>query len=94
MKTTTQVDFSTTVDVATQWVREWGEVVNKTRAGLMLGISRRQVNRLIEEGRLKTSFDGRVLVRPAAELYNSKGHERRKTRGYQPAGINDLRFVK
>lgn len=66
------------------WARTWGEVVNKTKAGKMLGISARQVNRLIEQGLLKTSFDGRVLVRAAAELYTRGEHERPRTRGYQP----------
>lgn len=75
------------------WVREWGEVVNKTQAAKMLGLSRRQVNRLVEQGALKTAFDGRVLVRPAAELYNSGGHDRPKTRGYQPKRSTVPRFI-
>ena len=57
--------------VAEQWVRTWGETVNKKTAAKMLGVSISQVNRLIANGDLvtTTSEDGRsrVLVRAAAE---------------------------
>ena len=57
--------------VAEQWVRTWGETVNKKTAAKMLGVSISQVNRLIANGDLvtTTSEDGRsrVIVRAAAE---------------------------
>ena len=59
------------LSVAEQWVRTWGETVNKKTAAKMLGVSISQVNRLIANGDLvtTTSEDGRsrVIVRAAAE---------------------------
>jgi hypothetical protein len=57
---------------AETFARTWGEVVSKTTAAKMLGCSRKQIYRLIEQGHLKQSADGRIFTREAAE-YTEKG---------------------
>lgn len=69
--------------IGEQWVKTWGETVNKKTAAAMLGISPSQVTRLTANGTLKLTPDGRVLVRQAAEWANSaerRQESRRQTR--------------
>ncbi len=58
------IQAMTTID---DWVRTWGETLNKKEAAKMLGISVGHLNKLIGEGVIQISPDKRVLVRSAAK---------------------------
>ncbi|HRX59584.1 MAG TPA: hypothetical protein P5075_12525 [Eubacteriales bacterium] len=53
-----------------QWVRTWGETLPKKAAAKMLGISVTYLNKLVGEGGIRVTPDGRVVVRSAAEWTN------------------------
>ena len=53
------------------WARTWGETLPKKAAAKMLGVSVTYLNKLIAEGGITATPDGRVAVRSAAEWANS-----------------------
>lgn len=57
--------------VGEQWVRTWGETLPKKAAAKMLGVSVTYLNKLIGDGGVAVTPDGRVVVRSAAEWANS-----------------------
>lgn len=59
-------------EITEQWVRTWGETVNKKTAAAMLGVSQGQITKLTKAAVLPVTPDGRVLVRQAAEWANSR----------------------
>ena len=60
-------------DLGTQWVREWGgETLTKKEAAKMLNCSVTYLVKLIKDGHIKTTPDGRVIVRSAAAWVNSE----------------------
>lgn len=56
--------------VGEQWARTWGETLPKTAAAEMLNVSVNHLSKIISEGGIRTTPDGRVLVRSAAEWAN------------------------
>lgn len=56
--------------VGEQWVQTWGETINKKEAAKMLGVSVGYLNKLVAQGDLRTTPDGRIIVRAAAEWAN------------------------
>lgn len=63
--------------VGEQWVRTWGETLPKKAAAKMLGVSVTYLNKLISDGGVVVTPDGRVVVRSAAEWANSATAERK-----------------
>lgn len=63
--------------VGEQWVRTWGETLPKKAAAKMLGVSVTYLNKLISDGGIAVTPDGRVVVRSAAEWVNSVTAERK-----------------
>lgn len=63
--------------VGEQWVRTWGETLPKKAAAKMLGVSVTYLNKLINDGGIAVTPDGRVVVRSAAEWVNSASAERK-----------------
>lgn len=57
--------------VGEQWVRTWGETLSKKAAAKMLGVSVTYLGKLVGDGKVATTPDGRVIVRSAAEWTNS-----------------------
>lgn len=57
--------------IGEQWVRTWGETLPKKAAAKMLGVSVTYLNKLIGDGGVAVTPDGRVVVRSAAEWANS-----------------------
>jgi len=66
--------------VGEQWVRTWGETLPKKAAAKMLGVSVTYLNKLINDGGIAVTPDGRVVVRSAAEWANSATTERKATK--------------
>ena len=66
--------------VGEQWVRTWGETLPKKAAAKMLGVSVTYLNKLINDGGIAATPDGRVVVRSAAEWANSSMAERKDTK--------------
>lgn len=56
--------------IGEQWVLTWGETLPKKAAAQMLGVSVNHLIKIIDEGGIKLTPDGRVLVRSAAEWAN------------------------
>lgn len=56
--------------VGESWVRMWGETLPKKAAAKMLGVSVTYLNKLIGEGGIAVTPDGRVVVRSAADWAN------------------------
>lgn len=56
--------------VGESWVRTWGETLPKKAAAKMLGVSVTYLNKLITDGGISITPDGRVVVRPAADWAN------------------------
>lgn len=52
-------------------VTRWGETVDKTTAGEMLSLDRRTVGTYVNAGYLKTTPNGRIIVREAARWITS-----------------------
>ena len=63
--------------IGEQWVRTWGETLPKKAAAKMLGVSVTYLNKLIGDGGVAVTPDGRVVVRSAAEWANSATIERK-----------------
>ena len=63
--------------VGEQWVRTWGETLPKKAAAKMLGVSVTYLNKLVSDGGIAVTPDGRVVVRSAAEWVNSATAERK-----------------
>lgn len=59
-------------DTATAWVAAHGEIVSKTEAAGILNVARSTIYEMIDRGEIKTSPDGRVLVRSMAEWATGK----------------------
>lgn len=53
--------------VPDEWCQCWGEVVTKVQAAKIINRSPSIVYKLVEEKRIKTAADGRVLTRSIAE---------------------------
>ena len=53
--------------VGESWVRTWGETLPKKAAAKMLGVSVTYLNKLINDGGIAVTPDGRVVVRSAAD---------------------------
>jgi len=66
--------------VGEQWVRTWGETLPKKAAAKMLGVSVTYLNKLIGDGGIAVTPDGRVVVRSAAEWVNSLSAERKTSK--------------
>ena len=56
--------------VGESWVRTWGETLPKKAAAKMLGVSVTYLNKLISDGGICVTPDGRVVVRSAADWAN------------------------
>ena len=56
--------------VGESWVRTWGETLPKKAAAKMLGVSVTYLNKLITDGGIAVTPDGRVVVRSAADWAN------------------------
>ena len=56
--------------VGESWVRTWGETLPKKSATKMLGVSVTYLNKLISDGGIAVTPDGRVVVRSAADWAN------------------------
>jgi len=56
--------------VGESWVRTWGETLPKKAAAKMLGVSVTYLNKLINDGGIAVTPDGRVVVRSAADWAN------------------------
>ena len=56
--------------VGESWVRTWGETLPKKAAAKMLGVSVTYLNKLITDGGIAVTPDGRVIVRSAADWAN------------------------
>lgn len=56
--------------VGESWVRTWGETLPKKAAAKMLGVSVTYLNKLISDGAICVTPDGRVVVRSAADWAN------------------------
>ena len=61
-----------TMTIEDQWVRTWGEAVNIKEAAQMTGVGYSRIRRYIEDGTIKTTPEGRVLVRQLCEWAHSK----------------------
>ena len=59
-------------DTATAWVIAHGEIVTKSEAAAILRVSRSTIYEMINRGDIKTSPDGRVLVRSMADWATGK----------------------
>lgn len=57
--------------VGEQWALTYGETLNKAEAAKMLGVSKNHLVKLVSEGGIKQTPDGRIVVRSAAEWANS-----------------------
>lgn len=64
--------------VGEQWALTYGETLTKKAAADMLGVSVNHLVKLVSEGGIKQTPDGRIVVRSAAEWANSVSV---KTRG-------------
>jgi len=56
--------------IGESWVRTWGETLPKKAAAKMLGVSVTYLNKLINDGGINITPDGRVVVRSAADWAN------------------------
>jgi len=56
--------------IGESWVRTWGETLPKKAAAKMLGVSVTYLNKLISEGGIRITPDGRVVVRSASDWAN------------------------
>jgi len=56
--------------IGESWVQTWGETLPKKAAAKMLGVSVTYLNKLIGDCGIKTTPDGRVVVRSAADWAN------------------------
>jgi hypothetical protein len=63
-----------------QWAEKWGETICKKYAAKMLGISVTYLNKLIDQGKIKTTPDGHVIVRQACEWAHSKQDKRKQAK--------------
>jgi hypothetical protein len=63
--------------VGESWVRTWGETLPKKAAAKMLGVSVTSLNKLVSDGAIIITPDGRVVVRSAADWANQNA--RRET---------------
>ena len=56
--------------IGESWVLTWGETLPKKAAAKMLGVSVTYLNKLINDGGIAVTPDGRVVVRSAADWAN------------------------
>lgn len=66
--------------VGEQWVRTWGETLPKKAAARMLGVSVTYLNKLICDGGIAVTQDGRVVVRSVAEWVNNASSKRKTSK--------------
>lgn len=67
--------------IGESWVLTWGETLPKKAAAKMIGVSVTYLNKLISDGGINTTPDGRVVVRSAADWANhsvSKNESKKK----------------
>ena len=61
--------------IGESWVRTWGETLPKKAAAKMLGVSVTYLNKLIGDGGICVTPDGRVVVRSAADWANQNAQK-------------------
>lgn len=55
------------------WAQQYGELLNKTKIGKMLGISRQTVLRRVNEGKYRTNIDGKLVFTRSVAVYEETG---------------------
>lgn len=65
-------------DQISEWVEQHGEIVNKTRAAAIAGVSRSTIYDLIRSGAIDTAPNGNVLIRSLADWALNPPRLRRK----------------
>lgn len=56
--------------IENQWVDRYGEAVSKTEAAEMLGVCRWSIYKMLQDGVLKETPYGKILVRQACAFAN------------------------